>query len=124
MYTGYIANLLNSKFAICRVSYTIRMNEVEVAKALSSSIRMQILRWLRDPEGNFESQVDGDLAEDGVCVSLITAKAGVSQPTVSRHLSVLKSVGLVKTTRVAQRNYYRRDEAGIEQAKRLLAQGF
>jgi DNA-binding transcriptional ArsR family regulator len=100
------------------------MNEVEVAKALSSSIRMQILRWLRDPEGNFESQVDGDLAEDGVCVSLITAKAEVSQPTVSRHLSVLKSVGLVKTTRVAQRNYYRRDEAGIEQAKRLLAQGF
>lgn len=99
------------------------MDEVEVAKALSSSIRMQILRWLRDPEGNFESQVEGDLSEDGVCVSLIAAKAGVSQPTVSRHLSVLKSAGLLETRRVAQRNYHRRDESGIEEAKRLLAQG-
>lgn len=99
------------------------MDGVEVAKALSSSTRVQILRWLRDPEGNFESQVDGDLSEDGVCVSLIAAKAGVSQPTISRHLSVLKSAELVETRRVAQRNYHRRDDAGIDKAKRLLAQG-
>jgi ArsR family transcriptional regulator len=100
------------------------MDEVDVAKALSSSIRVQILRWLRDPAGNFETQVDGDLTEDGVCVSLIAARARVSQPTVSRHLSVLKSAGLVETKRVAQRNYHRRDEAGIEKAKRLLDKGF
>lgn len=100
------------------------MDEVEVAKALSSGIRVQILRWLRDPAGNFETQVDGDLTEDGVCVSLIAARARVSQPTVSRHLSVLKSAGLVETRRVAQRNYHRRDEAGIEKAKRLLKEGF
>jgi ArsR family transcriptional regulator len=99
------------------------MDEVEVAKALASGLRVRILRWLRDPEGNFESRVDGDLSEDGVCVSLIAARAGVSQPTVSRHLSVLKRAGLVETRRVAQRNYHRRDEAGIEEAKRLLAQG-
>ena len=68
--------------------------------------------------------MDGDLSEDGVCVRLIAAKAGVSQPTVSRHLSVLKRAGLVETKRVAQRNYYRRDETGIEAAKRLLMQGF
>jgi DNA-binding transcriptional ArsR family regulator len=100
------------------------MDEVEVAKALSSRIRVQILRWLRDPEGNFESQVDGDLTKDGVCVSLIAARARVSQPTVSRHLSVLKGAGLVETRRVAQRNYHRRDEAGIDKAKRLLKEGF
>jgi DNA-binding transcriptional ArsR family regulator len=99
------------------------MDEVEVAKALSSGIRVQILRWLRDPEGNFESQVEGDLTKDGVCVSLIAARARVSQPTVSRHLSVLKSAGLVETRRVAQRNYHRRDEAGIDKAKQLLARG-
>lgn len=99
------------------------MDEVEVAKALSSSIRVQILRWLRDPEGNFASQVDGDLTRDGVCVSLVAAKAGVSQPTISRHLSVLKSAGLVDTKRVAQRNYHRRNEAGIDKAKQILSQG-
>jgi ArsR family transcriptional regulator len=100
------------------------MDEVGVAKALSSSIRVQILRWLREPEVNFESQVNGDLTKDGVCVSLIAARAGVAQPTVSRHLSVLKSAGLVETKSVAQRNYHRRDEAGIDRAKQLLAQGF
>lgn len=99
------------------------MDEVEVAKALSSSIRVKILRWLRDPEDNFESQVDGDLTKDGVCVSLIAAKARVSQPTVSRHLSVLKSAGLVETTRVAQRNYHRRNEAGIDKARQILSEG-
>lgn len=98
------------------------MDEVEVAKALSSRTRVQILRWLRDPELNFESRVDGDLTSDGVCVSLIAAKARVSQPTVSRHLSVLKSAGLVETRRVAQRNYHRRNEAGLDEAKRLLTQ--
>jgi DNA-binding transcriptional ArsR family regulator len=100
------------------------MDEVEVAKALSSRTRAQILHWLRDPEGSFESQVEGDLTEDGVCVNLIAAKAGISQPTVSRHLSVLKSAGLVETRRVAQRNYHRRDEAGIDNAKQLLMKGF
>lgn len=100
------------------------MDEVEVAKALSSRTRAQILHWLRDTEGSFESQVEGDLTEDGVCVNLIAAKAGISQPTVSRHLSVLKSAGLVETRRVAQRNYHRRDEAGIDKAKQLLMKGF
>lgn len=100
------------------------MDEVEVAKALSSRTRARILNWLRDPEGNFESRVEGDLTEDGVCVNLIAAKAGISQPTASRHLSVLKGVGLVETRRVAQRNYHRRDEAGIDEAKRILAEGF
>ncbi|CAN5879388.1 winged helix-turn-helix domain-containing protein [soil metagenome] len=100
------------------------MDEIEVAKALSSGIRLQILHWLRDPEGNFESQVDGDLTEDGVCVSLIAARARVSQPTISRHLSLLKSAGFLETKRVAQRNYHRRDETGIDRAKQLLAQGF
>jgi DNA-binding transcriptional ArsR family regulator len=100
------------------------MDEVGVARALSSGTRVKILRWLRDPEGNFESMVEGDLTEDGVCVNVIAAKAGVSQPTVSRHLSVLKGAGLLETRRVAQRNYHRRDEAGIAEAKRLLAEGF
>lgn len=100
------------------------MDEVEVAKALSSGTRVRILRWLRDPAANFESRVEEDLTGDGVCVNLIAAKAGISQPTASRHLSVLKGAGLVETRRVAQRNYHRRNEAGIELAKQLLAQGF
>jgi ArsR family transcriptional regulator len=98
------------------------MDEVRVARALSSRTRVRILRWLRDPEGNFESRVEGDLTEDGVCVALIAEKAGISQPTASRHLSVLRDAGLVETSQVAQRRYHRRDEAGIDRAKRLLTE--
>jgi len=76
--------------------------EVDIAKALSSGTRVKILRWLRDPAGSFESVVEDDLTGDGVCVNLIAAKAGVSQPTASRHLAVLKGEGLVETGRVAQ----------------------
>jgi ArsR family transcriptional regulator len=94
------------------------MREVEIAKALSSGTRARILNWLRDPARNFESRVAGDLAEEGVCVNLIAAKAA------SRHLSVLKEAGLVETARVAQRKYHRRDEAGIEEAKQILMEGF
>ncbi len=100
------------------------MNEVEVARALASGTRVRILRWLQNPEGNFQSRVEGDLTGDGVCVNLIATKAGISQPSASRHLSVLKGAGLVETRRVAQRNYHRRDEAGIDKAKQLLAEGF
>jgi ArsR family transcriptional regulator len=86
--------------------------------------RVKIMRWLRDPARSFESLVEGDLTEDEVCVNLIAAKAGVSQPTVSRHSSVLKGAGLVETRRVARPKYHRRDEAGIAEAKRLLTEGF
>lgn len=100
------------------------MKEVEIARALSSGTRARILNWLRDPNGNFESQVEGDLTDEGVCVNLIAAKAGISQPTASRHLSILKDAGLVEMKRVAQRNYHRRDETGIEEAKQVLMEGF
>ncbi len=100
------------------------MKETKIAGALSSGVRVGILNWMRDSESNFESRVEGDLSSDGVCVNLIAARAGISQPTASRHLSILKEAGLVETKRVAQRNYHRRDEAGIEEAKRILVEGF
>jgi DNA-binding transcriptional ArsR family regulator len=42
------------------------MDEIVIAKALSSGTRLEILRWLRDPEGSFESRVESDLTDDGV----------------------------------------------------------
>jgi acetolactate decarboxylase len=41
--------------------YSFGIDEVEVAIAPSSRPRLQIQRWLRDPEGNFVSQVDNGL---------------------------------------------------------------
>jgi ArsR family transcriptional regulator len=97
------------------------MDAVVVAKALASPTRVAILGWLKDPAGNFVSHRDGDLGSRGVCASLIADKVGASQPTVSRHLDVLRRAALVETERVAGWAYHRRNEAGIARALQMFA---
>lgn len=96
------------------------MDLIEIGKALSSQTRLNILSWLKNPH-EFTSRREGDLsANGGVCVSLIADRAGISQPTASRHLETLRRAGLVYTERVAQWNFHYRDENGIEAAQTLL----
>ena len=90
-------------------------------KALANERRIQILDWLKDPEANFPPQVDGDLVDDGVCGILIAEKLGVSQPTVSEHLKVLSQAGLVRSKRIKQWTFYKRDEEGIAEIKKGIA---
>src|SRR6266704_2844967 len=89
-------------------------------KALASDKRLQILDWLKDPRANFRPQVDGDLVKDGVCGALITEKLGVSQPTASEHLKILRQAGLLKAKRIKQWTFYKRDEAKIKNAKQTI----
>ncbi len=93
---------------------------VEAAKALASPTRVRILQWLTDPAGNFTSHREGDMSPSGVCVSLIAEKVGASQPTVSRHLDVLRRAGLIETERIAGWSFHRRNESGIHRAQELL----
>jgi len=95
---------------------------VEVAKALASPTRVHILQWLKDPTGNFVSRRDGDLGPAGVCASLIAEKVGASQPTVSRHLDVLRRAGLVESERIAGWSFHRRNEDGLTHAQHVLAE--
>src|SRR3954447_19109448 len=89
-------------------------------KALASDRRLQILEWLKDPERHFRPQVDGDLVTDGVCGVLIAEKLGVSQPTVSEHLKVLTQAGLLRSKRIKQWTFYKRDETSISMVKRSI----
>ena len=89
-------------------------------KALASDRRLQILEWLKDPESHFRPQVDGDLVKDGVCGVLIAEKLGVSQPTVSEHLKVLTQAGLLRSKRIKQWTFYRRDEPSIRSIKSAI----
>ena len=97
------------------------MKEERVLQALASARRLQILEWLKHPRRHFPPQVDGDLVEDGVCGVLIAQKLGVSQPTASEHMKILLDAGVVKAKRIKQWTFYRRDEAGIKQIKKMLA---
>ena len=96
------------------------MLPVDVAKALSSERRLQILEWLKAPRRHFPPQVDGDLVRDGVCSLFIAQKLGVSAPTASEHLRVLTQAGLVRTKRIKQWTFYKRDEKRITDVKRAF----
>jgi ArsR family transcriptional regulator len=96
------------------------MSISQAMRALASERRLKILDWLKDPVAHFPPQVDGDLVRDGVCGVLIAEKLGVSQPTVSEHLKILTQAGLVRSKRIKQWTFYKRDEARIREVKQAI----
>src|SRR5260370_42384889 len=96
------------------------MPNVQAIRALANERRLQILEWLRDPIAHFPPQIDGDLVQDGVCGLLIAEKLGVSQPTISEHLKILAQAGLLRSKRVNQWTFYKRDERRIEEVKQVI----
>ena len=96
----------------------IDIDTIEISKALSNETRLNILLWLKDPEGSFPPQ-GGCLSEPvdlkgGVCVSSIGAKAKLSQSTVSNYLDMFQRAGLVMSERHGKWTYYRRNEDTLE----------
>jgi DNA-binding transcriptional ArsR family regulator len=96
--------------------------DIRIAQALASAKRVQILQWLKDPRRHFAPQVDGDLVRDGVCGLRIAQKLGVSQPTASEHLRILAAAGLLRSRKIKQWMFYRRDAAGLRRARRVLSE--
>lgn len=95
------------------------MDIIEISKALSNETRLNILRWLKDPVGNFPPQ-GGCLGEPvdlkgGVCVSSIIEKANASQSTISNYLDILQRCGLLLSERHGKWTYYRRNEQTIQE---------
>lgn len=67
-------------------------NPVTIFKALGDELRLAALLLIRD--------------QDKLCVCELTEAFTVSQPKVSRHLAILRDVGLVETERRGQWVYY------------------
>ena len=97
------------------------MNIDLALRALANERRLLILEWLKHPVEEFPPQVDGDLVKDGACGCSIADKLGVSQPTASEHLKILSQAGLIRGTRIKQWTFYKRDEKGIRELKKILA---
>lgn len=83
-----------------------------IHKALANPVRRQILAWLKRPDVFFADQVHP--LSMGVCAGMIDHRAGLSQSTVSAHLSALLKAGLITSHKVGQWNYFKRDEAVIQ----------
>ena len=94
------------------------MSTADVLRALANERRLQVLEWLKHPRAHVPPQVDGDLQRDGVCGLNLARKLGVSQPTLSEHMRVLARAGLVRSKRIKQWTFYKRDERRIRELKR------
>ncbi|WP_111467115.1 ArsR/SmtB family transcription factor [Microbacterium suaedae] len=53
--------------------------------------------------------------QDGTSVSEIVGELSVSQPTVSKHLKVLREAGLVSVREEGQHRYYRLEQQPLEE---------
>jgi len=95
-------------------------DRIEQSKALASHARQSILRWLAEPKAHFSHQTTGPPEKIGVCVTLLTEKLGMAQPTVSQHLDLLRRAGFVRAEKVGRWSYYQRDEAAIAEYKDWL----
>jgi DNA-binding transcriptional ArsR family regulator len=92
-------------------------------RALSNPMRLQLLAWLREPERHFPlERAIADPRDVGVCVSHITARAGLAQSTVSAYMGELQRAGLVRATRIGKWTHYKRDEERIAQLVLALGQ--
>ena len=90
---------------------------LEQSKALASEARIAILEWLADPDAHFPQQVTGRPSEIGVCVTVLTEKLNMAQPTVSRHLELLRRAGFLTVNKVGRWSFFARDETGISNYK-------
>jgi DNA-binding transcriptional ArsR family regulator len=95
---------------------------LEALKALANPVRLQIMEWLRDPDGEFaDYEVIADRQEVGICVSNIQAKSGLAQSTVSSYMATLERAGLVRSTRVGKWTHYKRNDALVRRVGAAVA---
>ena len=92
-------------------------DRLEQSKALASDVRLSILGWLAEPDTHFSHQMTGKPSEIGVCVTLITEKLEMAQPTVSRHLELLRRAGFLTVNKVGRWSFFQRDEAAVADFK-------
>jgi DNA-binding transcriptional ArsR family regulator len=104
------------------VFFIDKMDLTQSIQALGNHRRLQILKWLKDPQSHFPPQRDGDLVKDGVCGLLIARKLRVSHSAVTQHLKILSQVGLLRSKRIKKWTFYKRNENAIQAVKRAVSQ--
>jgi len=86
----------------------------DIFGVVADSTRRDILRILLE-RYNQSSAAQGELS-----VSDIVSSLGLSQPTVSKHLKVLREAGLVGVREEGQHRYYHLDYAPLEEIEDWL----
>jgi ArsR family transcriptional regulator, arsenate/arsenite/antimonite-responsive transcriptional repressor len=85
------------------------MNSITFAKAFADETRQKIM---------------GLLCCRWYCVGDIVDQMGVSQPTVSHHLSILREAGLVETQRDGKQVFYRLNQDAVANCCGVILRDF
>jgi ArsR family transcriptional regulator len=96
------------------------MDIIKINTSLSNHVRYDILKWLKSPEKNFPPHTEVVGFENGVCVSFIKDKSGLSQSTISHYLNTMENAQLVIATRIGKWTYYKRNEKTISEYFQIL----
>lgn len=85
------------------------MDSVSFAKAMADTTRQQIMHLL---------------CCEWICVGDIVDQTGVSQPTVSHHLAILREAELVNTRREGKQVFYSLNQDAVAVCCGMLMQNF
>lgn len=85
------------------------MESVTFAKAMADETRQNIMQLL---------------CCNWMCVSDIVERSGVTQPTVSHHLSILRAAGLVEVRRKGKQVFYTLNQQEVAQCCGMLMRTF
>lgn len=91
------------------------MDIVKINKVLSNKARVDILKWLKDPEAHFPPHQEINHFDFGVCGLLIQEKSGLSQSTISLYLTTMQNADLIFPTRVGKWTYFQRNNETIKE---------
>lgn len=110
-----------SEISLVKVAYfeyaNFLMNERLAAqrfKALADPARVRLLRILAELPDEHTVRDPRCGTALGACFCHLTERLGLSAPTVSHHLKILREAGLIEVVRAGRWSYYRLHPAGIE----------
>lgn len=91
------------------IEFRHMIDSVTFAKAMADQTRQEIMRLL---------------CCESYCVSDLVSRTGVSQPTVSHHLGILRETGLVETRREGKQVFYTLNQDAVATCCGVLIRDF
>jgi len=99
-------------------------NKLIMLKALANDTRLNILKWLADPDKYFPGRKEDSLQEvdflGGVSVTDIQKKTGKAQSTTSHDLDLLVNAGFLEVKYVGRYSYFRRNQKALKKLAKYI----
>lgn len=99
-------------------------NKLVMLKAIANQTRIDILKWLAEPDKYFPGRKEDSLKDmdfvGGVSVTDIQKKAGKAQSTTSHDLDLLVKAGFLEVKYVGRYSYFRRNQKALKKLAKYI----